>query len=52
MVYQIVSYLANGDTVDAILAAYPQLSKDDVQACLAFAAEMTRDRFFPIKISS
>ena len=52
LVSQIVQYLANGDTVEAILAAYPVLTREDVQACLAYAAEMTRERVLPIPVAS
>ena len=52
LVSQIVQYLANGDTVEAILAAYPTLTREDVQACLAYAAEMTRERVLPIPVAS
>ena len=38
MVWQVVQFLANGDSVDDILAVYPGLTRDDVQVCLAFAA--------------
>lgn len=40
----IVDLLATGSTVDEILADYPQLSEDDIRACLAYASEMTRER--------
>ncbi len=33
----ILSLLAQGETVDAILADYPDLTKEDIQACLAYA---------------
>ena len=52
MVWLVVQYLANGDSVDSILAAYPSLTRDDVQACLAYAAEMTRERIVPIEVLS
>jgi len=52
MVWQVVQFLANGDTVEAILAAYPGLAREDVQACLAFAAELTRERILPIDVPS
>ena len=48
----VVQYLANGDSVDDVLVAYPVLKRDDVQACLAYAAEMTRERVLPIDIAS
>lgn len=31
-------------TVDQILEQYPGLEADDVRACIAYAAEMTRER--------
>jgi uncharacterized protein (DUF433 family) len=33
----ILSLLAQGETAEAILADYPDLTKDDIQACLAYA---------------
>jgi uncharacterized protein (DUF433 family) len=38
----ILSYLAGGMSEDEILADFPQLSRDDIRACLAFAAERER----------
>ena len=38
-VRQIVRMLANGDTVDDLLAEYPSVSRDDVAACLDYPAE-------------
>ena len=40
----IVDLLATGSTVDEILEQYPQLTVDDIRACLAYASEMTRER--------
>ena len=50
MVSQIVQFLANGDTVKEILKAYPGITRVDVQACLAYAAEMTRERVLPVPV--
>jgi len=50
MVWIIVDHLANGDTVEDVLAAYPSLPREDVQAALAYAAEMTRERYVDIPI--
>lgn len=33
--------LANGDGMDNLLTAFPSLTRDDVLACLDFAAELT-----------
>jgi uncharacterized protein (DUF433 family) len=35
-VWLVLQYLANGDSVEAILAAYPSLTREDIQACLAY----------------
>jgi Uncharacterized conserved protein len=40
----ILDLLASGMTVDDVCAEYPQLLAEDIQACLAYASEMTRER--------
>ena len=52
MVWLVVQCLANGDKVADVLKAYPGLARKDVQACLAYAAEMTRERVLPVGIAS
>ena len=44
----IVDNLAEGVSETELLAAYPQLEPEDIRACLAYAAEMTRERIIPI----
>ncbi|MBZ0170351.1 hypothetical protein MELA_01959 [Candidatus Methylomirabilis lanthanidiphila] len=51
MVWIIVDYLANGDSVEEVLAAFPSLTREDVQAALAYAAEMTRERVIPVEVA-
>lgn len=41
-VYDVMSYLASGMTVDEILDDFPYLTREDIQACFAFAAERER----------
>ena len=41
-VFDVLSYLAAGMTADEILADFPYLTAEDIQACLAFAAERER----------
>lgn len=48
MVWIIVGCLANDDTIEDVLEAYPSLSRDDVLASLAYAAEMTREKIVPV----
>jgi uncharacterized protein (DUF433 family) len=38
----VLSYLASGMSQQEILADFPQLTGDDIRACLAFAAERER----------
>lgn len=37
----VLGWLAAGMTHEQILADYPELTEDDIKACLAFAAEFT-----------
>jgi uncharacterized protein (DUF433 family) len=41
-VYDVLEYLAGGMTEDQILADFPDVDRDDVRACLAFAAARER----------
>lgn len=38
----VLEYLAGGMSEDQILADFPQLKRDDIRACLAYAAERER----------
>ena len=40
--YDVLEYLAGGMTEDEILADFPDLTRDDIRACLAFAAARER----------
>ena len=46
-VYDILEYLASGMTEDEILTDFPDLTREDIKACLAFAADRER-RFVSI----
>jgi uncharacterized protein (DUF433 family) len=41
-VYDVLSYLAAGMTSAEVLDDFPYLTPEDIQACLAFAAERER----------
>jgi uncharacterized protein (DUF433 family) len=41
-VQDVLEYLASGMTVDEILADFPDLTSEDIRACLAFAADRER----------
>ena len=38
-VYDVLSYLASGMSVEQILDDFPELTKEDLQACLSYAAD-------------
>jgi uncharacterized protein (DUF433 family) len=38
----VLGYLASGMTDDEVLKDFPQLSREDIRACLAYAAERER----------
>ena len=44
----ILDFLANGMTIEEVLAEYPQLAKEDIQAAIAYGAEMSRERFVEV----
>jgi uncharacterized protein (DUF433 family) len=44
-VYDVLEYLAGGMTIEEILADFPELTQNDIQACLAFAANRERRLF-------
>ncbi len=44
----ILDFLANGMTIEEILEEYPQLTREDVLAAIAYGAEMARERFVEI----
>ncbi|MEZ6233057.1 MAG: DUF433 domain-containing protein [Phycisphaerales bacterium] len=46
----ILDMLAAGDTIEMLLEAYPHLKRDDILACIAYGAEMSRERFVDIEI--
>ena len=41
-VYDVLEYLASGMSEAEILADFPDLTADDIKACLAFAADRER----------
>ncbi len=44
----ILDYLASGWRISEILENYPGLDEADVYACIAYGAEMSRERFVEI----
>lgn len=44
----ILDLLANGATVAELLEDYPDLEEADIRACIAYGAEMSRERFIDV----
>ncbi len=44
-VYDVLEYLASGMSEDDILADFSELTREDIKACLAFAADRERKLF-------
>jgi uncharacterized protein (DUF433 family) len=47
-VHQVVRMLANGDTTEDLLEAYPSIAREDIAACLDYAASLTEERVTPL----
>jgi uncharacterized protein (DUF433 family) len=47
----ILDLLASGMTAEEVLGEYAGLSLDDVQACIAYGAEMARERYVDIPLA-
>jgi uncharacterized protein (DUF433 family) len=46
----ILDHLASGMTEGELLAEYPGLEQADILACIAYGAEMSRERFVEIPV--
>jgi uncharacterized protein (DUF433 family) len=46
----ILDLLASGISTQEILQQYPGLDEADILACIAYGAEMTRERYFEIPL--
>lgn len=49
-VHQIVRMVANGDTIEELLADYPSLERDDIRAALEYAAELAEEQVTPLEV--
>ena len=47
-VQQIVRMFAHGDSLDALLGAYPAITREDILACLDYAASWAEDKVSPL----
>jgi uncharacterized protein (DUF433 family) len=49
-VHQIVRMLASGDSIEELLEAYPSIEREDILACLEYAAELTEEQVTPLEL--
>ncbi|MFM7319067.1 MAG: DUF433 domain-containing protein [Isosphaeraceae bacterium] len=47
-VHQILRMLANGDSFEILLEEYPSLERDDLIACLEYAASLAEEHVTPL----
>jgi len=46
----VLDLLSSGLSVEEVLEEYPQLSREDILACVAYGAEMSRERFVNVPL--
>jgi uncharacterized protein (DUF433 family) len=46
----VLDLLAAGLSIQEVLEEYPQLTREDVLACVAYGAEMSRERFVDVPL--
>ena len=46
-VHQVIHMLANGDTIDGVLSELPSLTREDILACLDYAASLAEEQVSP-----
>ena len=47
-VHQIVRMFANGDSIDRLLTSYPTVTREDIAACLFYAADLAEEQVTPL----
>jgi uncharacterized protein (DUF433 family) len=47
----VLDLLATGSMAEDILREYPHLTLQDIQACIAYGAEASRERFIPVSMT-
>ena len=48
----VLDFLSSGMSAEEILIEYPKLTIDDIRACIAYGAEMSRERFIDVRMAS
>lgn len=47
----ILDFSATGSTMEEIIREYPDLTVEDIQACIAYGAEAAYERFIPVPMA-
>jgi uncharacterized protein (DUF433 family) len=47
-VHQIVRMFAHGDNIDSLLRAYSHVTREDILACLDYAASLAEEELTPV----
>lgn len=50
-VQTVLEFLAAGDSIEDVLGGYPELTRDDVLACLRFSSKMLSGEFMIEKVA-
>jgi uncharacterized protein (DUF433 family) len=48
-VAQVLGMLANGDTIETLLKAYPSTTREDILACLDYASSLAEEQVTPLQ---
>jgi len=48
-VAQVLGMLANGDTIESLLKAYPAITREDILACLDYASSLAEEQVTPLE---
>ena len=48
----ILDFLAAGSTIEELLEDYPGIEEADIRACIAYGAEMARERYVEVPLRS
>lgn len=49
-VHQILRMLAHGDTFESLLENYPTITREDILACMDYAAELAEEEVSPLAV--
>jgi uncharacterized protein (DUF433 family) len=47
-VHQVVRMFAHGDSIEQLLRAYPTVTREDILACLDYAASLAEEQITPL----